>query len=45
MKRIRYSEEQIIKTLQEVEAGAETREVCRQHTRYARAPSLSSRTT
>jgi putative transposase len=29
MKRTRYTEEQIIKTLQEVEAGAETREVCR----------------
>ena len=29
MKRTRYTEEQIIKTLQEVEAGAVTREVCR----------------
>jgi putative transposase len=29
MKRIRYTEEQIVKTLQEVEAGAEAREVCR----------------
>ena len=29
MKRTRYTEEQIVKALQEVEAGGETREVCR----------------